>query len=70
MITELHMSGRNHSAVSGITDSRQILTCCLSELRSCLGAGKKQPRVWLQYDRGASFKDALDCKIKIMVYVK
>jgi hypothetical protein len=29
--------------------SSHTLACCLSKLRSSLQAGKKQPRVWLQY---------------------
>ncbi len=29
--------------------SRHTLACCLCKLRSCLEAGKKQPRVWLEY---------------------
>ncbi len=34
---------------SVMADSSYTLTCCLSKHRSSLEAGKKQPRVWLQY---------------------
>lgn len=36
-------------AVKEMTGSSHTITSCLSKLRSCLKAGKKQLRVWLQY---------------------
>ena len=38
-----------HSVASEMAGSSHTLPCCLSMLRSCLEAGKKQLRVWLQY---------------------
>ena len=49
MRAEPYFSGKSHSAVSKMAGSRHTLTCCLSEVRSSLEAGKKQPRVWLEY---------------------
>lgn len=42
-------SGISHNVASEMASSIHTPACCLSKPRSSLGAGKKQPRVWLDY---------------------
>ena len=39
----------SHSVGKEMAGSIHTLSCCVSKLRSSIEAGKKQPRVWLQY---------------------
>lgn len=41
--------GISHSAGKEMAGFSHTLTCCLSKLRSSLEAGKRLPRVWIQY---------------------
>ncbi len=47
-----YLAGINHIVGKEMAGSSHTLTCCVSKFRSSLGAGKKQPRVWLQYVSG------------------
>lgn len=47
----------SQGVVKEMAGSSHTLACCLSKLRSSLQAGKKQPRVWLQY--GCSVAEVL-----------
>ena len=51
---ESYLAGISHSVCKEKAGSSHTLTCCLSKLRSSLEAGKKQPRVWLQYVCGVA----------------
>ena len=44
-----YLVGISHTVSKEMAGSSHTLSCCLSKLRSSLGAGKKQPRVWLEY---------------------
>lgn len=44
-----NLAGISHSVFKETVDSIQTPACCVSKLRSNLEAGKKLPRVWLQY---------------------
>lgn len=44
-----YLTGISHSVASVMAGSIHTLLCCMSKPRSSLEAGKKQPRVWLQY---------------------
>jgi len=44
-----YISGISHSVASEMAGHSHTQVCCLSKLRSSLGAGKKQLRVWLEY---------------------
>lgn len=52
MCYESDLANDSHSAVSEMAGSIHAQACCLSKARSSLEAGKKQPRVWLQYSCG------------------
>jgi len=54
-----YISGISYSVASPMTGFRHTHTCCLSKPRSCLEAGKKQLRVWLQY---------VYCLIEVLLY--
>lgn len=49
-----YLTGISHSADKEMAVSIYTLPCCLNKARSSLEAGKKQPRVWLQYVCGVS----------------
>ena len=49
-----YILGINQGVVKEMAGSSHTLPCCVSKLRSSLGAGKKQPRVWLQYVCGVT----------------
>jgi len=44
-----YLTSISHSAGTEMAGSNHTLSCCLSKPRNSLEAGKKQPRVWLQY---------------------
>ena len=44
-----YISGISHSVASEMAGSCHTPACCMSKLRSSIKAGKKQPRVWLEY---------------------
>ena len=47
-----YLVGISHTVSKEMAGSSHTPACCLSKLRSSLEAGKKQPRVWLQYSCG------------------
>lgn len=44
-----YILGISQGVVKEMAGYSHTLPCCVSKLRSSLEAGKKQPRVWLQY---------------------
>ena len=44
-----YISGISHSVASEMAGFSHTPACCLSKLRSSLGTGKTQLRVWLEY---------------------
>lgn len=44
-----YLVGISHTVSKEMAGSSHTPACCLSNLRSSIKAGKKQPRVWLQY---------------------
>lgn len=54
-----YILGISQGVVKEMSGSSHTPACCLSKLRSSLEAGKKQPRVWLQYVSGV--KEMLLC---------
>lgn len=45
----VNITGSRQDVDKEMAGSSHTPACCLSKLRSSLGAGKKQPRVWLEY---------------------
>jgi len=44
-----YLTGISHSVASEMAGSSHTLGLLMSKLRSSLEAGKKQPRVWIEY---------------------
>ena len=44
-----YLTGISHSVASEMAGSSHTLGLLMSKLRSSLEAGRKQPRVWLEY---------------------
>ena len=49
-----YLTGISHTVSKEMSGSSHTLSCYLSKLRSSIKAGKKQPRVWLQYACGVT----------------
>ena len=54
MRVEPYFSGINYGVGMEMAGYSHTPACCLSKLRSNIEAGKKQPRVWLQYVCGVT----------------